>query len=88
VGCPFSKDIADRIDGDPSWSIVQYPQVSVVAGPSSWLLAQNAGTAHIDVQVKSLFDGTVSTLSEDVPFTLDYAITLDDAGTISFAPRT
>jgi hypothetical protein len=88
VGCPFSKDIADRIDGDPSWSIVQYPQVSVVAGPSSWLLAQNAGTAHIDVQVKSLFDGTVSTLSEDVPFSLDYAITLDDAGTISFAPRT
>ncbi|WP_374945883.1 hypothetical protein [Agreia sp.] len=88
VGCPFSKGITDRIDGDPSWSIVHYPQVSVVAGGSSWLLAENAGAAHIDVQVKSLFDGTVSALSEDVPFSLDYAILLDDAGEITFAPRT
>ena len=88
VGCPFSKGITDRIEGDPSWSIVQYPQVKVVAGPSSWLLAANAGVAHIDVQVKSLFDGTVSALSEDIPFSLDYAITLDDAGAIAFAART
>jgi hypothetical protein len=88
VGCPFSRAITDRIDGDPTWSIVEYPQVMVVAGPSSWLLADNAGVAHIDVQVKSLFDGTVSTLSEDIPFSLDYAISLDDDGTITFAPRT
>jgi hypothetical protein len=88
VGCPFSKGISDRIDGDPSWTIVEYPQVSVVAGPSSWLLAANVGTAHIDVEVKSLFDGTVSALSEDIPFSLDYAIALDDAGEITFAPRT
>ncbi|MBF4635705.1 hypothetical protein ITJ38_14930 [Agreia pratensis] len=87
VGCPFSKSISDRIDGDPSWSIVTYPQIEVVAGPSSWLLADNTGTAHIDVQVKSLFDGTVSGLSEDVPFSLNYAISLDDAGQITFAPR-
>jgi hypothetical protein len=88
VGCPFSKGITDRIEGDPVWSIVDYPQVMVIAGPSSWLLADNAGMAHIDVQVKSLFDGTVSALSEDIPFSLDYAITLDDAGKITFAPRT
>ncbi|KQR19224.1 hypothetical protein ASF79_16350 [Agreia sp. Leaf335] len=87
VGCPFSKGITDRIEGEPTWSIVTYPQVSVVAGPSSWLLADNTGTAHIDVQVKSLFDGTVSALSEDVPFSLNYAISLDDAGQISFAAR-
>jgi hypothetical protein len=87
VGCPFSKGITDRIQGDPSWSIVEYPQVLVVPGPSSWLLAANTGMAHIDVQVKSLFDGTVSALSEDIPFSLDYAITLDDDGTITFAAR-
>lgn len=88
VGCPFSKGINDRIEGDPSWSIVEYPQVMIVAGPSSWLLADNTGTAHIDVQVKSLFDGSVTGLSEDIPFSLDYAITLDDAGQITFAART
>jgi hypothetical protein len=87
VGCPFAKSITDRIEGEPTWSITEYPKVSVAAGPASWLLADNTGVAHIDVQVKSLFDGTVSTLSEDIPFSLHYAIELDDAGQITFAPR-
>jgi hypothetical protein len=88
VGCPFSHAVTDRIQGDPSWSIVKYPQIQLVAGPASWLLSENVGTAHIDVQVKSLFDGSVSALSQDVPFSLNYAVNLDEDQQITFAPRT
>ncbi|CAD6009661.1 hypothetical protein [Agreia sp. COWG] len=88
VGCPFSKPVSDRIVDEPSWSIVKYPQVQIVAGPASWLVAPNLGTAHVEVQVKSLFDGTVSATSEDVPFSLNYAITLDADEQITFAART
>lgn len=88
VGCPFSHAVSDRIQGDPSWSIVKYPQIQLVAGPASWLLSDNVGTAHIDVQVKSLFDGSVTALSQDVPFSLNYAVNVDDDQQITFAPRT
>lgn len=76
TGCPFGKQIGDRIEGTPAWSIVQNPAVRVAPAetPGSWQVPRAEGIAHLTVQVRSIFDGTVSTLDEDVPFTISYLI--------------
>lgn len=82
TGCPFGKRIDDRIEGTPAWSIVKNPAVTIVPGstPGSWLVPQAPGTAHLVVQVRSLFDGSVKTLDDDVPFTISYNITFKSNG--------
>lgn len=82
TGCPFGMVIRDRVDDLPVWSIVGYPVVDVLAGETGWQMPATAGAAHIVVDVKSLFDGTVSTLDEDVPFTLSAFVTIRDDGSL------
>jgi hypothetical protein len=38
-------------------------------------MPQSQAAAHLVVDVRSLFDGTVTRLDEDVPFTVQYEIT-------------
>jgi hypothetical protein len=77
TGCPMGKQITDRIQNDPVWSMVSYPKISIRAGDTegSWLVPETEGTAHLVVQVKSIFDGKLSTFDSDVPFTVSYEIT-------------
>ncbi len=76
TGCPFGKEIGDRIEGTPTWSIVHSPTVTIVPGatPGSWQVPRAHGTAHLVVQVRSIFDGSLRTLNEDVPFDVSYTI--------------
>ncbi|MDF1477658.1 hypothetical protein PYV02_01010 [Leifsonia sp. H3M29-4] len=81
TGCPFGEEITNRIISTPQWSIASYPQVTIVPGPEplTWLMPRTTAAAHLVVEVRSLFDGTVSTFDEDVSFTTSYLITfLDD----------
>jgi hypothetical protein len=86
AGCPFGRQVDDRVTGEPAWSIVAYPQVSVQPGTVSgqWLVTEAAGTAHLVVDVQSLFDGTRSTLDEDVPFTVSYTMTVGTDDVLTF----
>lgn len=83
TGCPFGQPIANRIVTAPAWSIVTYPTATVQpgAGPSQWQVPPTAGTAHLVVDVRSIFDGSISTFDEDVAFTVSYVVTIgvDDA---------
>ena len=86
-GCPFGQPISDRIEGEPVWSIARMPSVSIQpfsADPNdlTWLAPETAGDAHIVVDVKSLFDGDVSTLDQDVPFTVSYHVTIQPDGSL------
>ena len=82
TGCPFGTDVANRVDSDPVWSIVEYPAVSLTPVGLAWQTEDNA-VAHITVQVKSLFDGTVSTLDKDVAFSGLYTITIEPDDTLT-----
>lgn len=82
TGCPFGMLIRDRVDGVPVWSISSYPVVDVQAGADGWQMPATAGAAHLLVDVKSLFDGTISTLDQDVPFTLSAFVTIRDDGSL------
>ena len=78
TGCPFGQPISNRIVSEPKWSIIEYPVATIDPGAqdSQWVVPQTAGVAHLVVDVKSLFDGEVTTLDEDVPFTVGYTITI------------
>lgn len=86
TGCPFGTSVANRLDSLPAWSITSYPSAALEPNGLAWQTTGD-GTAHITAQVKSLFDGTVSTLNADVPFTATYVVTInaDDSLSVSIA---
>jgi hypothetical protein len=91
TGCPFGDQVSNRLDSAPEWSMLEYPP-TVKLGPGNavgeWRTSTEPGVAHVTANVRSLFDGTVSTLDEDVPFSISYVITLgvDDSISVS-VPR-
>lgn len=76
TGCPMGTQITDRIQDAPTWTIAKYPAITILPGETEglWAVPRTEGTAHLVVRVRSIFDGTVSTLDKDVPFTVSYAI--------------
>ena len=84
-GCPFGQSIENRVVSTPTWSIVEYPDVRVEPGDEfdTWKVPTASGTAHLVVDVQSLFDGSVSTFDEDVPFEVAYLITFTGPSTIT-----
>jgi hypothetical protein len=89
TGCPFGQPISDRIEGLPEWSIAAYPEVTIVPGEQGgvWVVPPTPAAAHLTVQVRSLFDGTLSTFDEDVPFEVEYTITFPGDGSLLITPR-
>lgn len=83
TGCPLGHAISNRVVSPPAWSIAEYPELEVGPGEEfgTWLVPPAAFTAHLRVDVQSLFDGTVTTYDEDVPSTASYLVRIlpDDA---------
>jgi hypothetical protein len=82
TGCPMGKQITDRIQDPPRWSMVSNPRVTIVPGTAldSWVVPETTGIAHLTVRVKSIFDGSLRTFDEDVPFTVSFLVTLQPGG--------
>jgi hypothetical protein len=83
TACPFGYVVQDRIDSLPQWSIAQQPVITVVPDGAGWRIPPTEATAHIDVDVRSLFDGSVTEVSEDVPFILTGGLTVNPDGSVS-----
>jgi len=79
TGCPFGKALANRVESAPAWSMATDPAVTIVPGvePGTWAVPKTPAAAHLVVDVRSLFDGTLSTFDEDVPFEVQYALTFE-----------
>ncbi|MES2169793.1 MAG: hypothetical protein V4479_03605 [Actinomycetota bacterium] len=84
TGCPMGQQITDRIQNAPTWSMVSDPVVSIVPGDQagSWDIPATIGTAHLVVTVKSIFDGSVTTFDQDVPFTAAFVVTFQPDGSL------
>jgi hypothetical protein len=89
TGCPYGQSIANRVSSDPVWTIVEVPDFDLRPGPfPTWIAGPAPGTAHLEVEVTSLFDGSVSTFDEDVPFVARYAVTVQgDNMAVAEAPE-
>lgn len=85
TGCPFGFTVRNRIDDAPTWTILQQPTVSVVPDGAGWRIPSARAVAHIEVDIRSIFDGSVRTVAEDVPFTVDGQITVQPDGSASIA---
>jgi hypothetical protein len=83
TGCPFGQAIANRVVSPPDWSIAAYPDIHLEPGDEfgTWQVPAAELTAHLRVDVQSLFDGSVSTFDRDLPATAGYLVTIlaDDA---------
>ena len=83
TGCPFGYTVQDRIDSLPKWSIAKQPVVTVTPEGAGWRIAPSEAVAHIEVDIQSLFDGSIAHVSEDVPFIVEGEITVQPDGRAS-----
>ncbi|MET0813126.1 MAG: hypothetical protein ABWY03_08735 [Microbacterium sp.] len=85
TSCPFGFFVQDRITSPPTWSIAQQPAVTLAPEGAGWVIPPTDAVAHIEVDIRSIFDGSVRHVSEDVPFivTARIAIAPDGAATIT-----
>lgn len=85
TGCPFALPVRNRITAPPVWSITEMPVVSVEPNGDGWRIPPAAATAHIVVEVQSLYDGSVSEVDEDVDFRIDGTIDILPDGSASIS---
>jgi hypothetical protein len=83
TACPFGYVVQDRIVSPPVWSIVEQPKVSVLPDGAGWRIPAADAVARIAVDIQSLFDGTVDSVVEDVPFIVTGSIAILPDGTAS-----
>lgn len=78
TACPLGRTIPNRVVSTPEWSIAEYPELTIEPGVEfgTWLVPAADAISHLTVDVQSLFDGSVSTLDENVPFTVGYIVTI------------
>ncbi|TFB52556.1 hypothetical protein [Cryobacterium tagatosivorans] len=81
--CPFGIEINDQVQGLPAWSIASFPVVALAAGQTTFEMPPTVGQAHIVVDVRSLFDGELTTRDEDVPFTVALSVTIKPDGALA-----
>ncbi|KAA9395369.1 hypothetical protein FCK90_02925 [Kocuria coralli] len=81
--CPFSHEFGGRVQGTPTWKIVEQPEpeISVSAGSDTgWSLSEARGVAEVSFTSVDLYDGTTEEHTERVPFTYQATIGFDDQG--------
>jgi len=83
TACPFGLEVSNRIDAPPVWSIATQPTVSVEPDGAQWKIPPTDAVAHIEVDIRSLFDGSVEHVSEDVPFQVNGTIAILPDGSAS-----
>ena len=80
TGCPFGFFVQDRIVSAPTWSIAQQPVVTLTPDGAGWAIPPTEAVAHIEVDIRSIFDGSVRRVNEDVPFIVTGTITIGPDG--------
>lgn len=83
TACPFGLEVQNRIANPPEWSISEQPTVIVEPEGAHWVIPPADAVAHIEVDIRSLFDGSIQHVSEDVPFRVNGTIAILPDGSAS-----
>lgn len=83
TGCPFGYQTGNRIVGEPTWSMVDYPMVNVTPGTSSWVVRRAVGHVRLTGEIQSLFDGSISKLDKVIAFTTNLDIVVRPDGSLA-----
>lgn len=85
TGCPFGLVVQNRIVSAPTWSIAKQPTITLAPDGANWAIPRTEGVAHIEVDIQSIYDGSIRHLDEDVPFVMTGTVTILPDGTASIA---
>lgn len=83
TGCPFGYQTGNRIVGEPTWEVVDYPVIDVQPGEGAWQVKDAVGTMRITGEVQSLYDGTITPLDETVQAVFNISITIRADGNLA-----
>ncbi|WP_082468150.1 hypothetical protein [Leifsonia sp. Leaf264] len=83
TGCPFGTVIDDRVISEPVWSIVSYPDVTLVPDDTAFQMPSTPGVAHISVGVQSLYDGEESTVERDEGYSMGATVVIGPDGNLN-----
>ena len=83
TGCNFGYQTGNRIVGEPSWEVAEYPTIDVVPGESAWAVNNAVAKLRITGEVQSLYDGTISPLDEIVDAVFNITITIRSDGSLA-----
>lgn len=83
TACPFGLEVSNRLASLPQWSISAQPQVTVTPDGGHWQIPPTDAVAHVEVEIRSLFDGKVQAIAEDVPFQVNGSVTILPDGSAS-----
>lgn len=83
TGCPFGLVVQNRIVTEPVWAMDQQPTVTLTPDGADWTIERVQAVAHITVDIKSIYDGSVSSLDEAVPFFVGGTVTILPGGAAS-----
>lgn len=83
TACPFGFEVSNRLASLPQWSIAAQPQVTVAPDGGHWQIPATDAVAHVEVEIRSLFDGKVQAIAEDVPFRVNGSVTILPDGSAS-----
>ena len=83
TACPFGLQVVNRITSPPKWSIAKQPKVTVAPDGGYWQIPAADAVAHVEVEIQSLFDGSIEPVAEDVPFQVNGTITILPDGSAS-----
>lgn len=83
TGCPFGYVVRNRIDSPPTWSMVKEPKITIVPKDEDWAIPETSGVAHIVVDIRSIYDGSVHHVDQDVPFRMVGTIGISPSGAAS-----
>lgn len=83
TGCPFGYQTGNRIVGEPSWEVVEYPVIDVQPGETTWQVTNAVGKMRITGEVQSLFDGSITPLDQTVDAVINISITIRSDGNLA-----
>jgi hypothetical protein len=78
TGCPMGKAVANRVNDEPTWTLLESPEVHLGPGEvvGEWRSEEATGLAHLSVEVKAILDGAISRFNKDVSFSAVYVVTI------------
>lgn len=83
TGCPFGYQTGNRIVGEPSWEVVEYPVIDVQPGETTWQVTNAVGKMRITGEVQSLYDGSITPLDQTVDAVINISITIRSDGNLA-----
>ncbi|SEE91440.1 hypothetical protein SAMN04489740_3070 [Arthrobacter alpinus] len=85
TGCPMSAATNNRVTSDVTWSVLEYPAITISPFGGQWILAPLSVKAEVSYEEQDLFTGIVAKAknAEDFGFTAKLAIS---GTTVSVTP--